>query len=260
MTSKHTQQNLFSLTSSAGAFRAKIYPLEANAKESRPRHVLDFSLNLSESFAWYDPGTFCWKTWQRCLISEWTLFSGNFPKQGTMLNGRLYQPNKEALVIKEKESGSLPTPNTMDYLPPRGLASMIKQTQTHRKGRKKLGNLREAVNPKTVELFNKLQNLPTPRANQAMAANLDLPSIKNHSNPNLETIISNLPTPCSRDYKDAGENLNFKKIAEKGKLSGVLNHTYSTQTGKGTFLNPPFVEEMMGYPIGWTDYAPSETA
>tara|TARA_R100000234_G_scaffold104329_1_gene74100 strand:- start:270 stop:707 length:438 start_codon:yes stop_codon:yes gene_type:complete len=144
-----------------------------------------------------------------------------------MLNGRLYQPNKEALVIKDKEFGSLPTPNTMDYLPPRGLDSMIKQTQKHRKGRKQIGNLREAVNPVAVELFNKLQNLPT---------------------------------PCSRDYKDAGENLNFKKIAEKGKLSGVLNHTYSTQTGKGTFLNPPFVEEMMGYPIGWTDYAPSETA
>ena len=174
-----------------------------------------------------------------------------------MLNGRLYQPNKEALVIKEKEFGllptplasdpnrkakfkqggtplraaidqkMLPTPNTMDYLPPRGLDSMIKQTQKHRKGRKQIGNLREAVNPVAVELFNKLQNLPT---------------------------------PCSRDYKDAGENLNFKKIAEKGKLSGVLNHTYLTQTGKGTYLNPPFVEEMMGYPIGWTDYAPSETA
>ncbi len=162
MTSKHTQQNLFSLTSSAGASHVRIYPLEANAKESRPRHVLDFSLNLSESFAWYDPGTFCWKTWQRCLISEWTLFSGNFPKQGTMLNGRLYQPNKEALVIKEKEFGSLPTPNTMDYLPPRGLDSMIKQTQTHRKRSEKIRQSEGSSKPRDSRTFQQVTESTDP--------------------------------------------------------------------------------------------------
>ncbi|BCV00799.1 MAG: hypothetical protein CM15mV37_0430 [uncultured marine virus] len=52
----------------------------------------------------------------------------------------------------------LPTPTTMDHLPQRGFESMVKQTQVHRKGRTKLANLREAVNPQTVELFNKLQN------------------------------------------------------------------------------------------------------
>jgi len=96
-------------------------------------------------------------------------------------------------------------------------------------------------------------SLPTPRANQAMAANLDLPSIKNHPYPNLETVISNLPTPTARDYKDSGENMNYKKAAKKGRLPGVIVESRSTQTGKDTNLNPHFVEEMMGYPIGWTD-------
>ena len=96
-------------------------------------------------------------------------------------------------------------------------------------------------------------SLPTPRANQAMAANLDLPSIKNHQYPNLETVISNLSTPTARDYKDSGENMNDKKAAEKGRLPGVIVESRSTQTGKDTNLNPHFVEEMMGYPIGWTD-------
>ena len=40
----------------------------------------------------------------------------------------------------------------MDHLPPRSMRSMIKQTQVHRKGRSKLANLREAVNPQTVEV------------------------------------------------------------------------------------------------------------
>ena len=139
--------------------------------------------------------------------------------------------------------------------------------------------------------------MPTPRANSAMAANLNLPSIKNHQHPNLETVISQLPTPTAsdgeggvakdvqhkngsffrenqkgerwgvklsdavsilptptaRDYKDSGENMNYKKAAKKGRLPGVIVESRSTQTGKDTNLNPHFVEEMMGYPIGWTD-------
>ena len=97
---------------------------------------------------------------------------------------------------------------------------MVKQVTQHRKGRTNLANLREAVNPETVQLFNKLQSLPTPTA---------------------------------RDYKDSGENMNYKKAAKKGRLPGVIVESRSTQTGKDTNLNPHFVEEMMGYPIGWTD-------
>ena len=86
----------------------------------------------------------------------------------------------------------LPTPTAMDHLPQRGFESMVKQTQVHRKGRTKLANLREAVNPEAVKLFNDLQNT----------------------------------------------NGNLKKVD-------------STHIGKDIFLNPHFVEEMMGYPIGY---------
>ena len=110
---------------------------------------------------------------------------------------------------------------------PRGLDSMIKQTQVHRKGRTKLANLREAVNPKAVKLFNELQQL-------------------------------RLPTPTSRDWKDSGENMNYKKAAEKKRLAGVLNHTHSNLIGEGTTLNPQFVEIMMGFPAGWTQIGETE--
>ena len=212
-------------------FHAKIYPWLANSEASEKAQDQDSFMKSLDYLGKFNLNLSSLKTLEiysltkRGKLSKKSSFK--LPKQGMMLNGQLFQQEMWEAATFENVCGSLPTPNTMDYLPPRGLDSMIKQTQTHRKGRKKLGNLREAVNPETVELFNKLQNLPT---------------------------------PCSRDYKDAGKNLNFKKIAEKGKLSGVLNHTYSTLTGKGTYLNPPFVEEMMGYPIGWTDYAPSETA
>ena len=69
----------------------------------------------------------------------------------------------------------------------------------------------------------------------------------------LRDAVSILPTPTARDYKDSGENMNYKKAAKKRRLTGVIVESRLTQTGKDTNLNPHFVEEMMGYPIGYTD-------
>ena len=153
--------------------------------------------------------------------------SFKLPKQGMMLNGQLFQQEMWVAATLENVCGSLPTPNTMDHLPPRGYDSMLKQTQVHRKGRTKLANLREAVNPQAVKLFNELQQL-------------------------------RLPTPTSRDWKDSGENMNYKKAAEKKRLAGVLNHTHSDLTGEATTLNPRFLEEMMGFPENWTQISETE--
>tara|TARA_R100000742_G_C4163954_1_gene4575 strand:- start:100 stop:447 length:348 start_codon:yes stop_codon:yes gene_type:complete len=64
-----------------------------------------------------------------------------------------------------------------------------------------------------------------------------------------------LPTPRASEWKGVGQvgsksSLDWEK---KGYLSGVINETCSPQTGEATHLNPSFVEEMMGYPIGYTD-------
>ena len=104
---------------------------------------------------------------------------------------------------------------------------MKKQATEHRKGRTKLANLREAVNPQAVKLFNELQQLK-------------------------------LPSPTSRDWKDSGQNMNYKKAAEKKRLAGVLNHTHSDLTGDGINLNPAFIEEMMGFPVGFTQIGETE--
>jgi len=68
-------------------------------------------------------------------------------------------------VIKETDFGwsdILPTPNTMDHLPQRSPEALKRQMEGPRKGRTKLANLREAVNPETQRLFNSM--LPTPVA------------------------------------------------------------------------------------------------
>ena len=99
--------------------------------------------------------------------------------------------------------------------------------------------------------------LPTPRASKAMTEKLETIKERGKDNCRLEEKIAlNLPTPTARDWKDSGPNTNYEKAAKKKRLAGVLNHTHSNLTGEGTYLNPQFCEEMMGFPIGWTDLNP----
>jgi hypothetical protein len=232
-------------------FLAKIYPSQENNLESEKAREVGYSLKSSDLLGRYNLNSSSLKTLEISSLTRTGKLSSKsskkLEKQGLMLSGALYRQKMWEPATKENESGSLPTPlasskveqrvpfkqggkpllaallptpTAMDHLPQRGFESMVKQTTQHRKGRKKLANLREAVNPDTIKLFNELQKL-------------------------------NLPTPTARDYKDSGENMNYQKAAEKKRLAGVLNHTHSTLTGEGMYLNPHFVEEMMGYPIGY---------
>lgn len=96
--------------------------------------------------------------------------------------------------------------------------------------------------------------LPTPKANSAMTC--ELHSQAKHPNPNLETVVGRmLPTPTTRDHKDSGPNVNYEKVAAKSRLPGVVVIN-SQAIGEATYLNPAFVEEMMGYEIGHTVLKP----
>ena len=60
-----------------------------------------------------------------------------------------------------------------------------------------------------------------------------------------------LPTPTAHEHKATGQakpnqsGQMLSSIARRGELS--------EETGQDMFLNPAFVEEMMGYEVGWTD-------
>ena len=68
-----------------------------------------------ESFAKYDPVSYSWKTHQRSLFADLELSLETFPKWGSMRSGVLYQRQKPAHLISEKEFGLLPTPTATDY-------------------------------------------------------------------------------------------------------------------------------------------------
>ena len=230
-TSKLSQHPEDHSISAPSVFHAKTLVLEDNKKELEKELGQDYFTSAFGYLGKFDLSSPSLKTLEiysplkKGGYSKKSSFK--LPKQGIVANGRLFQQEMWEAVTFENVCGSLPTPSTMDHLPQRGLDSMIKQTQVHRKGRTKLANLREAMNPQAVKLFNELQQL-------------------------------RLPSPTCRDWKDSGDNMNYKKAAEKKRLAGVLNHTHSDLTGENMTLNPAFLEEMMGFPVGWTQIGETE--
>ena len=250
MTSQPTEPSHIQQTLLLGAFHVPTSQSLEGVRASRKLQSLVSGSNSSEPYAWYDQSTSSWKTYQRSLLTDWTSFSGTFTRQGTMQNGVVYQaallelatkeivggcsdflptptvcndsmyydnsPNKDkrhskGLATEIIDREMLPTPTTMDHLDQRSPEALKRQMEGPRKGRTSLSNLREAVNPKTQEIFNSL-----------------------------------LPTPTATDYKGRSGQ-GFIDRHGKRRISDVL-----TQTGDNTYLNPRFVEEMMGYPINWT--------
>ena len=91
---------------------------------------------------------------------------------------------------------------------------------------------------KTLEPFiveSEFLLLPTPRANQAMAVDLQSNYAQNHKHKNLEVVLG-------------------KELVEATGESGTL-----APSSTKPVLNPEFVERMMGFPIGWSDLNVSET-
>tara|TARA_X000001382_G_scaffold53576_1_gene36497 strand:- start:40 stop:414 length:375 start_codon:yes stop_codon:yes gene_type:complete len=64
-----------------------------------------------------------------------------------------------------------------------------------------------------------------------------------------------LPTPMASLWKGVGKKGSKSSLsfAKKGYLTGVINESCSTPTGEAGWLNPSFLELMMGLPLGYTE-------
>ena len=192
---------------------------------------------------------------------------------------------KSAHPIREKGSSLWPTPNTLDYLPPRSAEATKKMQQGHRKGRKLPSNLRERVDENTMKLYQKWPTVRVSSANGATQKELSegnpkrrletevllwpTPTVQdsdkatkkmrdNHQN-NLTAVVFDqeiLPTPTARDWKGGyKQDALIRKDGKSRKFDALPNAAIG---GVGTdivpgHLNPEFCEWLMGVPIGWTE-------
>ena len=131
-----------------------------------------------------------------------------------MRNGHVFRRVLCAPATAEIGGGLLPTPQARDHK----TASKPGSARMQRKQE-------QGWSPSLEEA---LLTLPTPRAN---------------------TENWMLPTPT---VNDAGNSTLPPSQRGRDSLPGAMLRDDSIPTGGLTYLNPSFVEEMMGFPVGWT--------
>lgn len=143
----------------------------------------------------------------------------------------------------------------MDKLPRRGKESLEKMKNSTRKGRKRPPNLREQVDDEVMEFWR------TPDAHCSRGAK-SLETLKKKMdegmpiNLNDQAVHSKLwLTPmASEGVRAKFSKESLMKSPENGSLSQEIAHNDS---GKGG-LNPFWVEQLMGFPVGWTEVCSAE--
>jgi hypothetical protein len=88
---------------------AKTLATQADAP-ALPDHVPLYGGGYAEPFAWFDQSTLSWRTWQRCLVTGWTLFAETWPRSGMTRNGIAYRHPTLVPLTDETASGLWQTP------------------------------------------------------------------------------------------------------------------------------------------------------
>jgi len=206
----------------------------------------------------YDPVSSSWKTCQQSLFEDCQQSLDRLPKSGMTVNGRLYLLHNVEHPTLENDGLVLPTPCHRDYK--NNPLTPSRHTGKHSR----------CLNTAVGEMI-----LPTPTASDAGPAailneNTNIVYTKNGtprkvSNNGVSGSVGLARTVMLLLTPTVNESKNNPSGASQWERNGSLNveaakmHGLNKITGKDFQLNPPFVEEMMGFPIGWTELKHSET-
>ena len=158
-------------------------------------------------------------------------------------NGRAYRQRLWVPAISGTGGGALPTPRTCS-----AMAAPVNSR----------GNLEGERFPNLETVIGRM--LPTPSACVANDGERPETWLTRRERVKAKMINGNgmgmplpiaaqLRTPCANDWKG---RTNWEAAERHGpqRLPDCL------PTGAATYLNPSFVEEMMGFPVGWTVLKP----
>gem|GEM_PF-708038 len=233
------------------AFPARISHSLAQAPDL-PGLARDSFGHSCEPFAWYDPESRSWRTWQRCLVEGWEIFSGTWPRSGMTRSGIAYRRPPLVPLTDATASGSLlPTPE----------ASNTKAIAMRSGGRSPRNFMMPIPTPRPcsglrssganrTEIMRALEDWPTPTASLGTKGGRITPRKGREGGTLIEAVSArSFATPTARDWRS-------------GKASEATHDKNSRPLSEqvGGSLNPTWVEWLMGFPLGWTDLGASATA
>ena len=239
------------LTWFLGASPARTFPQPEPVKDLTA-HGLGCGWRWPESSVKYDQPSALWKTRQCSLFGGLVVFSETWPRWGTMRNGECWERLTWERHTCGNESGLLPTPlasigthggpNQRDSSGRPGLQMAAESWPTptvcgnyNRKGASKNSG---------DGLATAVAKWPTPTKSGGGGG----PGCSGRAGGlNLRTAVTVYPTPLASNTK-----ANHLRGADKGKPREARSYG---ETGQ---LNPTWVEWLMGWPLGWTDFKPLE--
>ena len=270
-----TQENLFGNLSESSQVDTHANHSQQVAKDS-DKKILDTSFRASMKLLnKLDPLIVFTKTYMGMSPWDLTRYSLQWKTLTTKRGHLLFRLVVSERDTKEIESGSSvktwATPTTMDYLPPRSPEATKRMQEGARKGRKRPSNLREQVDPKTMEMY------PTPttkgfgHASEGQTMIFRKKVERGELSENEAQSMMNgvtlrpprmeewkFPTPNSglKKHSYNGNNEYYEKRLKDGRQVDLTMKMY--QTEKDARLNCDWVEWLMGYPIGWTNLEESQ--
>ena len=224
------------LTSFAAVSPAKTSATPESVQDSTATEAV-YSLRPFAWLSYSDQDGFCWRTWQRCLIEDWTRYSGRLPRSGFMQNGIVYKLPTLARRISGtgclSSLGMWPTPKSWDG---------------------EMGFPRTSGRPieKVTHLGTAAKYWCTPTAKDGNRGNK--PARPHDTGvPLSQQVRYPTPTASTIDLGTMEMQRHSGQQRKKGKPEAQYQQANSGQ------LNPQWVEWLMGFPPGWTDLEDSAT-
>jgi hypothetical protein len=224
-------EELLTLYLEASRARTLALPEKAQASTASGQECGDI---WRGSLARYDQVSCTWKTAQQSLLGDLDECSVIWPRSGMTADGQCW----ELPTLERRTSGTgfglWPTPTCM-------AGSMYAES-----------NWMERKSP---SLASAATFWKTPMARD-WKGHTNNPESKGYGG-TLPDQVKKWPTPQANDNRDRG-NLGsgaIQRRKDKGKQI-MLSQSVSATSGA---LNPPWVEWLMGWPLGWTDLKPLET-
>ena len=210
------------------ASRARISAWPARAQAST-EPAAECGATWRASWAKFDPATCSWRTAQPSLLGDSDESSPIWPRSGMTAGGLCWELPMSAPPISATGSGLwVPTPIATEW----------------KAGSGKLGNRAPEKSAKAGLKLTEFAKLwPTP----TVCGNYNRKGASKTSGDGLATAVRMWPTPTAYNGLDGGSH------------SMAASHKAGQVVPSGGALNPPWVEWLMGWLIGWTDLKPLGT-
>lgn len=227
------------LTWFQAGFRARTSAQPARAQDSTA-HAQDCGVKWHELSVRYDRNTCSWRTHRSLWDEDLSAYSLTLPKWGSMRDGVLSELLTLERPTAANDAGLWPTPNV-----PNGGRSCAhvtdwrSPTTAYHNGKKVQVGLEHAA-----------RHWPTPTASLGTKGGRVTPRKSREGGTLIEAVSQRAyATPMARDWRSG-------KVSEETMARN--SRPLSEQVGGS--LNPTWVEWLMGWPLGWTDLKPLETA